>query len=148
MLSRWFTDAHCNHSVTHFIEPAVWCSHHKGRHVLYLTKLSLSKAQVCTNLPPLYRMSSQLVIQRLVILRRKSICTYRRLWLISTCAYSSKWKGNMHLIKNMHQYSLLENTALTRYMESMFVLLRDSQVCVECHNWYNFMVNYLLVSVA
>ena len=29
---------------------------------------------------------------------------YRRLWLISACAYSSKWKGNMRLIKNMCLY--------------------------------------------
>ena len=30
---------------------------------------------------------------------------YRRLWLISACAYSSKWKGNMRLIKNMRLYT-------------------------------------------
>ena len=30
---------------------------------------------------------------------------YRRIWLMSTCAYSCMWKGNMRLINDMRLYT-------------------------------------------
>ena len=50
------------------------------------------------------------------------------MWLISACTYGGIWKGGMHLVKNMHLWSIAMTTSSRTCWLSVYVHVH---ICVS-----------------
>ena len=95
-LVLWPVSSICGGRVT-AITDKIW--QHVG--ILGLTS-GISTLPTCSI--SLFKVHETLVLLQKSIPCKDALVIYCRLWLISACTYSSKWKGKMCLIKNMCQY--------------------------------------------